>query len=121
MGWADLLQKHETVVAPWLGGRSIVSGLRRWTIDGPLPPEHGWYSFQITGGRRAKTGAPAMADPELFAKGERVAGYLIGNRLLADDVALELDSGRIIEHSQVVYLLEPGLDRFARIMVAVHD
>lgn len=121
MGWADLLQKHETVVAPWLGGRSIVSGLRRWTIDGPLPPEHGWYSFQITGGRKARTGAPGMADPELFAKGERVAGYLIGNRLLADDVALELDSGRIIEHSQVVHLLEPGLDRFARIMAAVHD
>lgn len=121
MGWADLLQKHETVVAPWLGGRGIVSGLRRWTIDGPLPPEHGWYSFDVTGGRKARTGAPAMADPELFAKGERVCGYLIGNRLLADDVTLELDSGRIIEHSRVVHLLEPGLDRFARILAAVHD
>jgi hypothetical protein len=121
MSWADLLQKDETVVAPWLGGRGLVSGLRRWTIDGPLPPEHGWYSFNVTGGRKARTGAPAMADPELFAKSERVAGYLIGNRLLADDVTLELDSGRIIEHSRVVYLLEPGLDRFARILAAVHD
>jgi hypothetical protein len=121
MGWADLLQKAETVVAPWLGGRGIVSGLRRWTIDGPLPPEHGWYSFNVTGGRKARTGSPAIADPELFARGERVSGYLIGNRLLADDVTLELDSGRIIEHSRVVYLLEPGLDRFARILAAVHD
>lgn len=121
MSWAELLQKPETVVAPWLGGRSIVSGLRRWTIDGPLPPEHGWYSFAVTGGRKAKAGAPALADPELFSKGERVCGYLIGNRLLADEVALELDSRRIIAHSRVVYLLEPGLDRFARILAAVHD
>jgi hypothetical protein len=121
MSWADLLQKAETVIAPWLGGRGIVSGVRRWTIDGPLPPEHGWYSFSVTGGRKARTGAPAMADPELFARGERVSGYLIGNRLLADDVTLELDSGRIIEHSRVVDLLEPGLDRFARILAAVHD
>jgi hypothetical protein len=121
MSWAELLQQRETVIAPWLGGRSIVSGLRRWTIDGPLPPEHGWYSFDVSGGRKAKTGAPALADPELFGKGERVSGYLIGNRLLADDVTLELDSGRIIEHSRVVFLLEPGLDRFARISAAVHD
>jgi hypothetical protein len=121
MGWADLLQTDETVVAPWLGGRGVVSGLRRWTLDGPLPPEHGWYSFHVSGGRKAKTGAPALADSELFAKSERVSGYLIGNRLLADDVTLELDSARIIEHSRVVYLLEPGLDRFARVLAAVHD
>ncbi|MCA9706446.1 MAG: hypothetical protein KDK70_11405 [Myxococcales bacterium] len=121
MGWAELLQKDETVVAPWLGGRRIVSGVRSWTIDGPLPPEHGWYAFTITGGRKARTGAPAVADPELFAKSERVCGYLIGNRLLADDVALELDSARIIDHTRVVYLLEPGLDRFSRILAAVHD
>jgi hypothetical protein len=121
MGWADLLGQQETVVAPWLGGRRIVSGVRRWTIDGPLPPEHGWYSFTVTGGRKARTGAPATADSELFAKSERVSGYLIGNRLMADDVALELDSARIIDHTRVVHLLEPGLDRFGRILAAVHD
>ncbi|MCX4247013.1 hypothetical protein [Paraliomyxa miuraensis] len=121
MGWADLLQKDETVVAPWLGGRRIVSGVRRWTIDGPLPPEHGWYSFSVTGGRKARTGASAVADPELFARSERICGYLIGNRLMADDVALELDSARIIERTRVVHLLEPGLDRFSRIQAAVHD
>ncbi|MEM9454207.1 MAG: hypothetical protein AAGF11_08500 [Myxococcota bacterium] len=121
MGWADLLQQDETIVAPWLGGRRIVSGVRRWTIDGPLPPEHGWYSFTVCGNRKAKTGAEAMADPDLFAKSERVAGYLIGNRLLADDVALEIDPSRIIERSGVVYLLESGLDRFCRILAAVHD
>lgn len=121
MGWADLLQQDETIVAPWLGGRRIVSGVRRWTIDGPLPPEHGWYSFTVAGNRKAKTGAEAMADPDLFAKSERVSGYLIGNRLLADDVALEIDPSRIIERSGVVYLLEPGLDRFSRILAAVHD
>src|SRR5688500_11420180 len=121
MGWADLLGQAQTLVAPWLGGRRIVSGVRAWTIDGPLPPEHGWYSFTVTGGRKARTGAPATADPELFDKRERVSGYLIGNRLMADDVALELDSARIIERTRVVYLLEPGLDRFGRILAAVHD
>lgn len=121
MGWADLLQQAEAVVAPWLGGRRIVSGVRSWTVDGPLPPEHGWYSFTVTGGRKARTNAPATADPELFDKSERVSGYLIGNRLIRDDVALELDSARIIEHTRVVCLLEPGLDRFSRILAAVHD
>ena len=122
MGWADLLQTdRETVIAPWLGGRRIVSGVRTWAIDGDLPPEHGWYSFTIGSGRKATTGETALADPELFDKSDRVRGYLIGNRLLADDMPLEIDNTRILQRSQVVYLLEPELPRFSRVMTAVHD
>lgn len=121
MGWADLLGESETIIAPWLGGRRIVSGVRQWAIDGQLPPEHGWYSFTVKGNRKAEVVEPAMADPELFAKSDRVLGYIIGNRLMADDADLELSSGRIIERTRVVYLLEPGLERFARVMTAVHD
>lgn len=121
MGWADLLGESETVIAPWLGGRRIVSGVRQWTIDGRLPPEHGWYTFTVTGGRKAKVGEPAMADPELFEKSAQVRGYLIGNRLVADDTDFERDSARIIGKTRVVYLLEPGLERFARVLCAVHD
>lgn len=122
MAWADLLQdQNATVIAPWLGGRRIVSGVRQWTLDGVLPPEHGWYSFTIGGGRKATVGEPAMADPDLFARSDRVRGYLIGNRLLADDAALELDNARIVERSRVVYLLEPGFERFSRVLTAVHD
>ena len=121
MSWADLLGQSDSVIAPWLGGRSITSGVRSWTIDGPLPPEHGWYSFTTRNNRKATVLEPALADPELFSKSERVSGYLIGNRLIADDSPFEPDSGRIIGHSRVVYLLEPGLERFSRALAAVHD
>jgi hypothetical protein len=125
MSWAELLGQGagqgETVVAPWLGGRDLLSGIRRWRITGALPPEHGWYSFRVAGNRKATLVGPDLADAELFARSERVRGYVIGNRLLADDVELVRDSARIIEHTRVVYLLEPGLERFARVLCAVHD
>jgi hypothetical protein len=113
MGWKDLLQRtDETLVLPWIGGRSLRSGVRAWTVEGRLPREHGWYSFALAG-RKARVVDPA--DPAPDALGHRVRGYLVGDRLVADDADIDPDPTRIASASEPVFLLEPGLDRFARV------
>jgi hypothetical protein len=113
MGWKDLLQRQdETLVSPWVGGRSLRSGARAWTIDGRLPRELGWYSFKLTG-RTARVAAPADPAPETL--GQRVRGYLVGDRIVADDADIDPDPAHIASVSEPVFLLEPGLDRFVRV------
>ena len=61
MTWRDLLQTNdETIVAPWIGGRSLRVGARSWSIEGDLPPEQGWYEFRPAG-RKARV--PGLVSP----------------------------------------------------------
>jgi len=65
MGWQELLSPDGNErVLPWTGGRQIHYRERTWTIKGKLPTEHGWYSFLISGGRKAELKDPADPDPE---------------------------------------------------------
>lgn len=113
MGWRDLLDTgEERTTLPWVGGRSL-HGSRVWDIKGPLPPEHGWYSFAIQG-RRATDPTPADQDPEVL-KFDQAVGYLVGDRIVPDGVRCDPDPDKIVAFSEKVYLIEPGLDRFARV------
>jgi hypothetical protein len=113
MAWRDLLDKgDETQVSPWLGGRSVWSGSRRWHIVGRLPPEHGWARFSI-GGREARF--LESCDPDLDLLKYRVTGYLVGDRLVPSEVRLDPDPKGIAESSERVHLIESGLDSFVRV------
>jgi hypothetical protein len=113
MGWRDLLQTAgETIVSPWVGGRSLRLGERSWTIAGRLPAEHGWYSFALS--NRAATCAGA-AEPSQDVLRHLVRGYLVGDRIVEDGVRVDPSPAKIAEQSEPVHLVEPGLDRFARV------
>lgn len=114
MGWRDLLQAPgETFVSPWVGGRSLPSDSQVFKIEGRLPPEHGWYEFELDG-RKARFRKEAEPEPEKL-KNERVQGYLVGDRVLADGVRVEFNLKAITKQSQKVHFIEDGLDRFVRI------
>jgi hypothetical protein len=113
MGWQDLLQTgDEFVIAPWVGGRILTFNGRTWKIEGRLPREAGWYKFK-TKAREARLDGPAEADSESF-KGV-VFGYLVGDRIVADDVRVDPNPAKIADVSETVHLIEPGLDRFVRV------
>jgi hypothetical protein len=113
MGWKDLLQTgDEKVTLPWLGGRTLYSSAQRWSIEGRLPSELGWHTFKIAN-REARAECRADARPDMLQ--HPVRGYLVGDRLVADDVQVDPDPRRIAEFSEKVFLLEEGIDRFARV------
>jgi hypothetical protein len=119
MGWQDLLASDDDKkTLPWTGGRQIHYRERTWTIEGRLPDEHGWYSFRVSGGRKAELDSPADPDPD-FENGHKLAkGYLVGDRLISDDARVDPDPAKLVEQTVPVFLVEPGLDRFARAVAA---
>jgi len=113
MAWRDLLQTgDERVILPWLGGKTLYASSQRWSIEGRLPKEHGWHTFKIVN-REARSEGPADPQPDLLQ--HSVRGYLVGDRIVADDVRVDPDPKRIVEFSETVHLLDEGLDRFARV------
>jgi hypothetical protein len=117
MGWKDLLQKDgETVVLPWTGGRILRSGPRFWTLRGKAPEEHGWYEFSVSGrDARLLGGSAGPCAPPEGALGFVVRGYLVGDRLVKDDASVDPSPATIVSFSEPVALIEPGLERFARV------
>ena len=117
MSWKDLLEKPETVDLPWVGGRDLRQGPRRWSIRGRLPPEHGWYQWRLDGREARVTGArvPIGVDPKPDKLGWRQIGYLVGDRIVPDGARVNPDPKEIVKYSEPVYLIDDGLDRFARI------
>lgn len=113
MGWRDLLTKgDEKVTLPWLGEGELRASSRYWTINGRRPKEHGWYTFKIDG-RTVKFDGKAEAQPDQLV--DSIRGYLVGDRIVADDARCEPDPKEIVKFSEQVHLLEEGLDRFARV------
>ncbi len=118
LSWSELLEDDTERVLPWLGGRQVHAHDRTWTIAGPLPPEHGWYRFDAGGGRKATLLGPAEAD-FLYEEGHPlVTGYVVGDRLIPDEARVEPDPTRLVGQTVPVFLVEPGLDRFARAVTA---
>ena len=117
MSWRDLLQTNdETIVLPWVGGRSLQTFTRTWRITGKLPAEHGWFTFTLDN-RKARCAGPAeFPDDDAFKNS--VSGYLVGDRLMADDVRVPTDPKALVEVSEQVHLIERGLDRFVRVQAA---
>jgi hypothetical protein len=114
MGWRDLLQKdNDNIVLPWTGGRSLCLNGQVWNIENRLPIEHGWYSFAISGRKATRYEISAVANTEIL--GNLVTGYLVGDRLVLDDARVDPDPKTIAANSEPVFLVEDGLDRFARV------
>jgi len=112
MGWRDLLATaEESVTLPWTGGGSLHSDSRVFKL-GKRPREHGWYRFKVEG-NTAKD--PEPADPVPGILGSFVKGYLVGDRVVPDDTRINPDPGKIVEHSETVYMLSEELDRFSRV------
>jgi hypothetical protein len=115
MGWRDHLQTDdETVILPWVGGRSLQARSGRgWRIEGALPPEHGWYEFKVLV-RKAYGWKLVDAFEDILET--TVRGYLVGDRLIPDGIRVDPDPARISNCSERVYLIEPGLDRLTRVV-----
>lgn len=114
MSWRDLLQtKEENIIAPWVGGRDLISFSRKWTIEGKLPEEHGWHNF-IVQTRKATWKEPAESQQDILK--QKVYGYLIGDRIVPDFVKVCPNINDLVKQFERVYLIEPGLDRFVRIV-----
>lgn len=112
MGWKNLLQTDEKVTLPWTGGRFLNSDHRVWKIAGPLPKDFGWYCWRIEGRKAWREGA---VDPEPVLLEHIVNGYLVGDHIVSDDARVDPNPETIINFSEKVYLIEPGLDRFVRV------
>lgn len=114
MGWKDLLQQaDETLVVPWLGGRSFQTASRSFEIEGRLPQEVGWQEFNISGGRKVRwkgAAAPKTDDLKFIER-----GYLVGDHLVRDEIRVEVDPAKIYEFAVPVALVEEGFDRFTRV------
>jgi len=118
--WAELLSQEEILTLPWTGGRELHGDLRAWTIAGDLPREHGWHRFQVDGSKRATWVDVGEADPCFDEGRPTVRGYLVGDHIIADNVSLCGDILAVFRGSEQVWLVEPGLERFARVLVARH-
>jgi hypothetical protein len=112
--WHELLADAEERVLPWTGSRKVYWRNRAWSISGELPAEYGWFRFRTTSGRKATLLGPADPDPGYEEGHPVLRGYLAGDRLIPDDARVELDPNRLVEQTQPVLLVEPGLERFSR-------
>lgn len=114
MAWRELLQTgNEALVSAWLGGRTLRSGPRTWTIEGRLPREIGWYNFKLSG---RKATLDKAADPDIAGFVDETRGYLVGDRIVPDHVHVDPDPSKIVGFSEPVALLDAGLDRFVRVV-----
>jgi len=116
MSWQDLLSTPTTVTVPWIGGRALSAGGRRYRIRGRLPREHGWHTFEVGGGKNARW--TEEGDPDWdYDKRPAYLGYLVGNRVILDGAQVSPDPERIAEQTRELHLIPPGLARFTRVRV----
>ena len=119
MGWQDLLapEEGETRLLPWLGGKEVHSLDQTWNLKGKRPAEFGWYNFELEG-RKARLSSKDPQMPSLdFEDAPMLTGYLCGDRFISDEAAVVPDPDKLIEQTEPVYCVEPGLDRFTRAKV----
>lgn len=121
MSWRDLLQvADEVVTLPWVGGRTLRTRDRTFQLEGALPREHGWHAFRVVKARVLRHARPTVA-PE-GGLGWVATGYLVGDRLVRDDVRVETDPSQLVALTERVQLVEPGLGRFVRVRAGrVHE
>jgi len=109
----------EELTLPWAGGKNVYTLDRSYTIKGRRPPEHGWYTFIVTGGRNVKIRdpEPAPIEPFFATKKEERHGYVVGDRFIQDGAHVDPDPKKLIAQTKQVFCVERGLDRFARATV----
>lgn len=118
MGWRDLLQgPDEHIVLPWLGGSTVRSATRTWTIlEAGRPTERGWYRWKVLG-RRVQLLGPVPPQPDALLTITQTLGYLVGDWLVADGATVyeQFTPRDLPRCGERVHLLESGLERFTRI------
>jgi len=114
VSWRDHLQDTETLVAPWLGGRSLCTFDRKWAIKGRLPHEHGWYRFETVGRKASIREAVELWEAPTDELRGVIRGYLVGDRLVPDNIRVG-DPAKLAHTFERVHLLEQGIDRFERV------
>lgn len=113
MGWQDLLQtENERLTAPWVGGRSLRNFDRTWSIQGKVPREHGWHEFKL---KAREATVVRQVEPSFGALRHQVRGYLVGDHLVPDGARVPQKLTELLQISERVHLIEPGLERFARV------
>ena len=116
MGWQDLLSEGGTSrTLPWLGGRQVHSHDRTWHIKGKLPKEFGWYDFETKGSRECTLKGPSDLDEGYLNGHPVVRGILVGDRIIPDNARVDPDPKRLIEQTEPVFCVPPGMDRFERV------
>jgi len=106
MDYRRFLQKDDDrIVAPFLGGRRIVASGRVFRLVGDLPPEPGWYSYEIRG-RRVEV-ADLANDPLMEMDLPTFSGHVVGNVIVARDGQVE------------IHLVPEGMERFATVEACV--
>ena len=109
MSWRDHINDNNNeVTLPWTGGRVLHSKDRSFKINGTLPREHGWYTFSIKRNRVAYLIDSADSVPGALSGS--VMGYLVGDRIVPDDVRCDPDPEKIFRYSERVFILEPGIN-----------
>lgn len=124
MGWRDCLEDEGAhLVTPWLGGRRIYRERRVWRVRGELPREYGWYEWR-TVGRIAELVGPHEADFDYtssIAPHTVSCGYLVGDRMVMESLGWGRSPDALLEYTVPIFLVETGLDRFARVEVGHMD
>jgi len=123
MGWKELVAEpgEGLAVFPWLGGRKIHRHGRTWKVIGRLPREFGWYTFNLGKNRsaslvlvgRRQEPAETSPDTEYWVGLTHTSGYVIGDRFIPEKARVDPDPDKLVDQTVPIYLLEPGLDRFA--------
>ncbi len=123
MGWEELLaEEHTIMILPWIGGRTIFGNGRQWKIQGDLPEEYGWYSFNTSGNRKTNVVEKAEAPFGWESEHKRtISGYMVGNRLVPDGSLATLNPEEFANNSLFVHLVEVGLERFSRAKVVQYE
>jgi hypothetical protein len=120
MGWRDLVElEANEILAPWLGGRDLRWGPRRWSIVGLLPPEHGWHPFFLRGRSAAfatgLVGAIGELPSQVFRRGVPIGDRFVDARF-SDTRFAPTDEGSLLDTCEVIHLLEPGIERFQAVL-----
>ncbi len=112
MSWRDLVEAApQLMLYPWTGGAVLrVFDGRRWRIRGRLPPEPGWWLFEVAAVDALFLGPSPEGLPLPRTKAE-LSGYLVGDRLIPDSSGVTSLTWR----SERVHLVPAGMDLFARV------
>ena len=119
MSWRELLAENTQLVLPWFGARRVHNAKRTWTLRGPLPSEHGWYAFDVTGGRYATLVEDVIyeSDPDYENGHKLLRGYVVGDRFIEDSVRIDPNPNKLFEQTARIQCVERGLERFTRAIV----
>lgn len=118
MSWQDLLAEENKKILPWLGGKKVYGFGQVYRLEGRRPNQFGWYVF-VLGGRKARLQGPAEGPgPDFEEQHPLERGYLAGSRFIQDEARVDPDPECLVDQTEQVYLVERGLERFTRAVVA---